>query len=197
MDNILIGSLFFFEIAILFIFLKKFKQLENNGLGTSQSNSEQQLVLKEMHHKVETELRIIHQDAKKMIVELQKIATFKEIEVRKQKEVVHKEMEELSSEFRGSIEQILHQLDQQHDKLISSKAQTEETLQDCQKAVAQAEILVSGLDKKLPFDEVLNKLERKKFEQARRLMVRGKSAQEIASATGLNLSQVDMIVHAN
>lgn len=185
-DFILIG-------AVLIAFKKK---QQSDPIEVLKAIHEEQKLLKEMRDSVRHEIEASHADMKLLYQKVSTIATETEHSLHSSslhlqqelQEALHKMKEDLQEPFR---------LAQKHRTALSTVMQKcKEARVILQKSTARAEQLALFFQKNVPYEQVLEEIEDKKYRDARFLLAKGLSPKEVSSELSLSESEIQLIASA-
>lgn len=155
--------------------------------------NEERRLLKELRQSVKEELEDGHRRSKEVLGRVSTIATEVEMEFRGGRDTLNKEMEEVLKEFSAKVEGLLGGLVKKQamiEKLLK-KVETEKTV--LAKALDRGDKLARFFTQNVPYEEVLEEIEDKKYSDARELLSRGITPPEVAKYLGLPESEVKLI----
>lgn len=155
--------------------------------------NEERRLLKELRQAVKEELEDGHRRSKEALSRVSTIATEVEMEFRGGRDTLNKEMEEVLREFSSKVEGLLGGLVKKQamiEKLLK-KVETEKA--GLVKALDRGDKLVRFFNQNVPYEEVLEEIEDKKYSDARELLSKGIKPNEVAKYLGLPESEVTLI----
>lgn len=192
MITALVIFLIIIDVILLAIVLRLGRQ-RINSLEILKELHEEKRHLKELQATFREETLQFQAQAKDLHQKMSQLATEAEMEIKSSSSVLSAELDRLlaglSQKLEFSVEGITR-----HRSAISAliqKSQRERQLLN--KSVSKAEKLLKFFNGKVPVDEVLEEIEDKKYVDARHLLAKGLTAEEVASEVGLSLSEVNLL----
>lgn len=181
MDLLLIGLVYFMS-------KQKFNPVE-----LLKEISNERSLLKELRESVKVEINEKYDRANVLYKKINAIAAEAEMEVKKSSTTLGNEMSEVLDEFSNRLSVSGEQITRQKAALgaILQKAAKEREL--LKKVVSRGEKLSKFFNGKIPYEEVLEEIEDKKYVDARHLLAKGLTPKEVSSEVGLAESEVSLI----
>lgn len=193
MNSILIISLFFLDIILLgaIIFVGRRQSTDNGGLLTELS--EERKYLTDLRTSLKEELEGIQRQGKAVLKQVSQIATEAEMEVKSSGDTLAKEMEDIVDQLSEKFHQPLEELSKQKKtvNLLLRRLDREKLLLN--KAIERGEKLSKFFNDKVPYEELIDELQDKKYKDARLLIAKGHKPESIAIELGLSKSEVKLI----
>lgn len=155
--------------------------------------TEERRLLEELRDGVRAELASAQEQNRQAVEKVGRLALEAEQEVKTGATVMQQSLDTVVAELRGGLEQSLAEVSQHAETLEKLVRQAGRQRLALQRLVQRAERLCRFFDKNVPYEEILDELEDKKYADARALIARGVSAQEIAQELGLTESEVRLI----
>ena len=155
-------------------------------------NNERTL-LKEFREGIQVELQEKYSKVESLYKKINAIAAEAEVEVKKSSELLSKEMSDVLDEFSDKLSLSGEQITRQKSALgaILQKAEKEREL--LKKVVHRGEKLSQFFNRQIPYEEVLEEIEDKKYLDARNLLSKGLTPKEVSIEVGLPESEVSLI----
>lgn len=192
MDVILLVGLVVLDLILLGLvyFLNKQKF---NPIDTLKELNHERSLLKEVRSGIENELHKKYQEFEDLYKKINTIAV----------ELDHSNTV-YSSNVKGEMQDLLHSFSEKMsdagDSLYHKKAALGTALQKADeqserliRLIRRAEKLSMFFSKSVPYEEVLEEIEDKKYIDARHLLAKGLSPEEVSKEIGLDLSEVGLI----
>ncbi len=191
MSNLLLIALIgmdFFLLGLVLIALRR--RQSPDLLGILKEMDQEQRVLKELRDSIRDDLDQKMVEVKRIYEKVTVIATDAEMELKSSSDFVSKEVAAVLEEARRELEAPLEEIASQRTRLSALLQKSKQERQILQKSMARAEKLSRFFDRRIPYQEVLEEIEDKKYSDARFLLSKGLSAQQVASE--LNLPETDV-----
>lgn len=155
--------------------------------------NEERRLLKELRQAVKEELEDAHRRSHDALRRVSTVATEVEMEFKGGRETMNKEMEEVLKEFSGKVETLLSGLTKKQamiEKLLK-KVETEKAVLG--KALERGDKLTRFFNQSVPYEEVLEEIEDKKYSDARELLSKGLKPRDVAKCLGMPEAEVTLI----
>ena len=181
MDLLLLGLVYFMS-------KQKFNPIE-----LLKEISNERKLLKEMREGIQFEIDSKYQKVEELYKKINAIAAEAEIEVKNTSETLSTDMAEVLDEFSQKLMVSGEQITRQKTSMgaIIQRASQERDL--LKKVVSRAEKLSKFFNGKIPYEEVLEEIEDKKYLDARHLLSTGMSPKDVSNEVGLAESEVSLI----
>jgi hypothetical protein len=189
----LFSVLIFLDVVLMLIFMK----LNRKNISMSQIlqtlteerdllNSQKQELLNELSSNV-SECKSYHDKVKVMATEVDQ-------DLSRCKNILSQEVTGTIEGMRGEIMETVSSLTQKQlgVEALLKKLQQEKTI--LQKNIVSAKALASVLGGKASYEAAIGDLESRKYQDARELIAKGKTAQEVAEDLGLSASEIQTIM---
>jgi hypothetical protein len=154
---------------------------------------EERKILKELQFAVKEEAEIGEQKCREILGRVTAIATDIEMEVKQNGEVINKEVEQIIAKISDQIQEPLKSINIKQASLEALLKKIEKERLVLNKSISRGEKLVKFFNGAVPYEEVLKEIEDKKYSDARQLLTKGFSPNEVASELGLPLSEVMLL----
>ncbi|NRA65224.1 MAG: hypothetical protein HRU19_12120 [Pseudobacteriovorax sp.] len=157
--------------------------------------SQEKRELKELAQSLKEDLSLKMSKADDIFKKINAVAAEAEIEARRYRETLNHEMSASLQEFSEKMEKTSQSLNRDRAAIGSlvSKAKGQREL--LRKSIRQGEKLAGFFNKKVPYEQVLEEIEDKKYTDARELLSKGMPIDEVALEVGLPSSEVALISH--
>ncbi|MBC7533151.1 MAG: hypothetical protein H7318_16390 [Oligoflexus sp.] len=199
MNQMLLGLLIavdFILIGLVVLALRR-KHETPASVGMLRELDHEHRLIKEMRDAVREDLLQKHAEMKMLYEKVAMIATEMDIELKSGANSLALEMEHVLQDARTRLDEYLTQIDKRRTGFSSllKKAQEERSL--LQKALSRGEKLTKFFDSTVPYQDVLEELEDKKYVDARHMLARGLAPSQVARELGLQESEVQLIASMN
>ncbi len=154
-------------------------------------------LIKEMRDAVREDLQQKHAEMKLLYEKVAMIATETDMELKSGVQSLQSEIEALLGEARHRLEESIQQIDKRRTGFSSLLKKAGEERQLLQKALTRGEKLTKFFDSSVPYQDVLEELEDKKYVDARHMLSRGIAPAQVARELGLAESEVQLIASMN
>jgi hypothetical protein len=194
MSNLLLVMLIAIDLILIgLVFIALRRRQAPDILHVIREMDQEQRLLKEMRDSVKEELEQKHADMKQLYERVAAMATDAEIELKNSGSIVSQEVATVLAEAQRHMEEPLKLMTRHRTRLSALIQKSQEERQILQKSMARAEKLARFFDKRIPYQEVLDEIEDKKYSDARFLLSKGLSPEQVARELGLPASEVQMI----
>lgn len=194
MNNLLLIVLIGIDLILVgLVFIALRRRQTPDLLGLLKEIDQEQRVLRELRDSIRDELEGKHGEMKRIYDKVTVLATDAEMELKASSEFVGKEVGQVLEDARKQLEAPLEDLAKHRTRLSSLLQKSLQERQLLQKSMARAEKLSRFFDKRIPYQEVLEEIEDKKYMDARFLLSKGLSPQQVAKELSLPESDVQLI----
>lgn len=154
---------------------------------------EEKTVLKELHANIREELGQQLKKARDVYDKVSRIATECEMEMGSSKKVLTTEIQAVFDEYAERVEGYVNELGKHRSSLSALNQKSQRERQLLGKAISRGEKLAMFFNRKVPYEEVLEEIEDKKYTDARHLLSKGMSVSDVAIEVGLAESEVKLL----
>lgn len=183
-------------IGLVLLALRK-KQETPASVGMLREIDHEHRLIKEMREAVREDLLQKHAEMKMLYEKVATIATETDMELKSGAHSLAQEMEHVLQDARSRLDEYLTQIDKRRTGFSSLLKKAQEERQLLQKALSRGEKLTKFFDSTVPYQDVLEELEDKKYVDARHMLARGLEPAQIARELGLAESEVQLIASMN
>lgn len=176
-------------VAGIFLYLKYNK----NQSGVLEAITEERIALKRIRAEFDDALQQAHGTIDKKLSQFRQLAAETEREATSAKTRIKEALESVLEEFGNKLEEPLKEFSRRQNSLegmIRLSGQTRDSLLE---AVRKGEVLSKFFHEDIPYEQLLKDIELKKYDDARKLMVKGVPREQIARELGLRSAEVDLI----
>jgi hypothetical protein len=182
LDFVLLGAV---------IYLGKKRVSDNNEMILE--ITEERRYLTELRNSIQEDLENSRIQSKDYLNRVTQIATEAELEVKAGGSTLTKEMEVIGGQLANKFEKPLQELAKRQANLdtLLRRVDTEKLL--LLKALERGEKLIEFFNKNVPYEDVIEAIKDKKYQDARQLLARGHAPEKVAKELGMNHSEVRML----
>ncbi len=154
-------------------------------------------LIKEMREAVREDLAQRHAEMKVLYEKVAMIATETDVELKSGAQSLQVELEHILADARDRLDTYLEEIDKRRTGLsvLVKKAAEERLL--LQKALSRGEKLTKFFDTTVPYQDVLEEIEDKKYVDARHMLAKGVKPAQVARELGLQEAEVQLIASMN
>lgn len=192
MELFLFFILFAFDCALLWLLLKG-NTKHAHTIDNLHIISEERRVISDLHENMKKEMMDLRSEIHAKSDQIKRIATEIELEVQSSKEILQQECEASASLIKDMIGKPLEELSRTYVSTKRLLARIEKEKETISRVVTKGEKICQFIDQRIPYEELLNDLEDKKYSDARALLALGKSPREVASHLGLTEGEVRLV----
>lgn len=174
--------------AVFFVNRKQTNQAELLGELT-----EERQFLTELRNSIHEEMQQVQARSKETIKKITHMATEVEQEVKSGGKNMASEVEKVVEELSSQFEQPLKQLNRKQAAIENLIRRADKQRQLLTRALERSEKLTNFFNKQLPYEDVIEQLQDKKYQDARHLLAKGLSAEEVAREVGMPSSEVRLL----
>jgi DNA-binding phage protein len=195
MNTILLTILIAVDLILLGLVLVALRRKRETPASVSilRELDHEHRLIKQMREAVREDLAAKHGEMKAIYEKVATIATETDMELKSGAQSLQAEMEHVMAEARQRLEEYLDQIDKRRTGLSALVKKTAEERQLLQKALSRGEKLTKFFDSTVPYQDVLEELEDKKYVDARHMLARGIKPAQVARELGLQEAEVQLI----
>lgn len=160
-------------------------------------------ILKEIHQEKEAlkeltltlaeDIKQHYSKARQLLDKVSLIATELEVELKEGKATIAKDVDSLLDEYTDTFKKELAEISRQKSILGSTLQEAKKSREILNRSVQRANKLAMFFKKKVPYEEVLEEIEDKKYVDARYLLSQGMVITDVAKEVGLPESEVKLL----
>lgn len=192
MDSILLILLIVVDIALLGVVYFLGKQ-RINPVEIIKEVDEERRRLTELHTTIRDEMKLAQQKSRDLYEKISALANDIEMETKSGGKNLAEEVEQLFGEFSKKIEHPIKQITKKQasmENLLKKASKEKEVLV---KILSRGEELIKFFNKNIPYEEVLQEIEDKKYADARHLLSQGLEPDRVAKELNLPESEVSLL----
>ncbi|RZA11009.1 MAG: hypothetical protein EOP10_33780 [Proteobacteria bacterium] len=186
----------FILIGLVLIALRRKKETPAT-VGILRELDHEHRLIKQMREAVREDLAMKHSEMKALYEKVAMIATETDMELKSGAQSLQSEMEHVMADARQRLDDYLEQIDKRRTGLSGLVKKAAEERQMLQKALSRGEKLTKFFDSTVPYQDVLEELEDKKYVDARHMLARGILPAQVARELGLQEAEVQLIASMN
>ncbi len=192
MVTFLLAALVLLDIGLLMAILALRKR-QIVQIGMIEDLTEERRILTDLRNSIQDELEVAGIKTRETLEKVTHIATEAEQEVKMGSETLAKEMEKVVSQLSERFDGPLMDLSKKQTaiEMLIKRIEQEKVL--LHKLVTRGEKICKFFDKRVPYEEVLQEIEDKKYTDARHLLTKGMSPETVAHELGLSESEVRLV----
>lgn len=192
MITALIVFLIVMDIVLLAIVYRLGKQ-RINPVDILKEIHEEKRRTKELQASFREEAQQFHIQSKDLHQRMVRLATEAEMEINSSGKTLSTELDRLLEDLTKKVEISVGDITRHRSSISSLIQKSQQERQFLNKSVSKAEKLLKFFRGKIPVDEVLEEIEDKKYIDARHLLAKGLSVEEVATEIGLPISEVNLL----
>lgn len=193
MISFLLVLVLVFDICLLlYVYFSSKKQVRYTDLLNV--FKEERLVLEEMRGSFKEEVSHAKKELKALCQRAETIVTESEMIFQQAKSNIDEASKELSSEISSHLSMSLLDVQKRCENLDRLMRQSEFNKNLLLKGIEKAEILTQFFNEKIPYEELIEEIEDKKFVDARTLLSKGVCAEDVARQVNMPLSEVRLLL---
>lgn len=155
--------------------------------------SEERRLLNELRTSVQEELEAAHNKARETLEKATRLAAEAEQEVKSGGHTIAQEMGAVADELTTKFEEPLKELAKKQAYLETLLKRVDQEKTVLGKLLTRGEKICKFFDERVPYREVLEEIEDKKYADARNLLAKGKSPSDVAHELGMSESEVRLV----
>jgi hypothetical protein len=192
MDFFLFITLFLFD-AILLWFLLKGKTKQVDTLDTLNLMNEERKMITDLHENIKKEMADLRIEIRRKIDHINHLATEIDQEIQSSKGIIQEECNASASIIKEMIGKPIEDLSKRYVSTKRLLTRIEKEKETITRVITKGEKICQFIDQRIPYEELLNDLEDKKYSDARALLALGKTPREVASHLGLTEGEVRLV----
>jgi len=195
MTTILLVMLFALDIVILaYIYVTRRKTTEFD-VNLAQEMNEERRILSELRDSVRQELQNHSRQSKEALDRVSRIAAEVDQEFKNNAGTIASDLETVVKGLEGRFEVPFQRLVTKEAAIESLGRRLEKQKLSLQKLVERGEKICRFFDQRLPFEQILDEIEDKKYVDARHLLTQGMKPAEVSKELGISLSEIHLIAN--
>lgn len=155
--------------------------------------TEERRLLTELRTSVQEELEAAHGKARETLEKATRLAAEAEQEVKSGGHTIAQEMESVANQLTSRFEEPLKELSRKQSYLETLLRRVEQEKSVLAKLITRGEKICKFFDERVPYQEVLEEIEDKKYADARSLLAKGKAPGAVAVELGMSESEVRLV----
>jgi len=168
------------------------KKIDNRHLIVELT--EERRYLTELRNSIQEDLENARSHSQELLKRMTHIAAEAEQEVKGGGDTLAKEMDEVAKRLANQFEEPLKELSRRQSSFEGLLRRSDQEKSLLLKALDRAEKLSRFFDQKIPYEDVLQEIQDKKYNDARQLLAQGVQPDKVAKELGLNLGEVHLLV---
>ncbi len=199
MNQILLAALIGVDCVLIVLVLLALRKRQDTPATVSilRELDHEHRLIKEMREAVREDLVQKHAEMKVLYEKVSRIATETDMELKSGAQALAQDIDHVLQDARQRLDGYLTQIDKRRTGFSSLLKKAQEERQFLQKALSRGEKLTKFFDSTVPYQDVLEELEDKKYVDARHLLARGLAPSQVARELGLAESEVQLIASMN
>ncbi len=195
MNQILLAVLVGIDILLVGLVLLSFRARRTHPISMDilKEIDHEHRLIKELRATVSEDLERRYQDMKNLYDKVSTLATEADVELKSSGNFMSREVAQAMEEARAQMEEPLQLMTKQRTRLSALIQKSQKEREFLQKAIQRAEKLAKFFNQNIPYEELLEEITDKKYSDARFLLAKGLSAQQVAKELGLPESEVQLI----
>ena len=192
MTTILLVSLVLLDMALLaaVFFLNRRQEAH---IELVEEMTEERRLLTELRQSVHEELEAAHGKARETLDKATRLAAEAEQEVKSGGQTIATEMEAVAATLTERFAEPLKELGKKQSYLESLLRRVDQEKTVLAKLISRGEKICKFFDERVPYQEVLEEIEDKKYSDARSLLAKGKAPGAVALELGMSESEVRLV----
>jgi len=192
MTSFLLAALVLLDVGLLACFYFLNRRQEAN-IELIEELAQERLLLTELRSSVQEELESAQFKAKEALNHITKIATEAELEVKNGGSTIARELEGVVGQLTEKFEIPLKDLAKRTGYLenLLRKVDTEKRV--LKNLIGRSEEVIRFYDDKVPYEQVIEEIESKKYSDARALLAKGLTVENISSELNMSISEVKAV----
>ena len=165
---------------------------KGTDLAISDLTAERELI-SNLQSTIKKDISITNAEQKTMMSKLSMIAAEIEQEVSSQKSGITENLDEITSELAKEFEAPLRELTRKQNAIEALYKRLKQERLEVDRATEKASQLIKFFNDKVPYEDILSELEDKKYMDARRLLSKGMSPDEVSNRLGLPVAELEVM----
>ena len=192
MSTLVLGAIIAVDILLIAGMYILLRNQRGTDLAVSDLTAERELI-SNLQSTIKRDISATNAEQKTMMSKLSKIAAEIEQEVSTQKSGITENLDEITSELAKEFEAPLRELTRKQNALEALYKRLKQERSEVEKATAKAAQLTKFFNDKVPYEDILSELEDKKYMDARRLLSKGLSTDEVSNRLGLPIAEIEVM----
>ena len=193
MNNLLLLAVIVFYVVLLYLFLKMRTDKEHNSEILREVLQEKRQIT-DMVSVYSDELKALSTEAKDTYDKINMIAAEAELELESAGDVISKQVKVVLDEISVDITQKFSDIEKKKASFEEFNQSLEKNRKTLIRLIGRAEKLAKFFNDNIPYEQVLEEIEDKKYMDARHLLANGYSPEEVSAELNLSSSEVKLLV---
>ena len=193
MNDILLFAVILFDLVLLFLFMK-LKTDNESSSEVLREVLEEKRQITDMVAAYSDELKALSREAKDTYDRINMIAAESALELENAGSIISSQVEKVLEDLSGEISSNFEKISSNKSSLEEYNLSMSKTKKSLSRLVNRAEKLIKFFNDSVPYEQVLEEIEDKKYMDARHLLADGYSPEEVSSELNLSVSEVKLLV---
>lgn len=192
MTTVLLVALVLLDMALLAVVFFLNRRQETH-IELVEELTEERRLLTELRTSVQEELEAAHGKARETLEKATRLAAEAEQEVKSGGHTIAQEMNAVADQMTARFEEPLKDLARKQTYLESLLRRVDQEKTVLAKLISRGEKICKFFDERVPYQEVLEEIEDKKYADARSMLAKGKAPHAVAVELGMSESEVRLV----
>lgn len=192
MSTLVLGAIIAVDVLLIFGMYILLRNQKGTDLAISDLTAERELI-SNLQSTIKKDISITNAEQKTMMSKLSMIAAEIEQEVSSQKSGITENLDEITSELAKEFEAPLRELTRKQNAIEALYKRLKQERLEVDRAMEKASQLIKFFNDKVPYEDILSELEDKKYMDARRLLSKGMSPDEVSNRLGLPVAELEVM----
>lgn len=155
--------------------------------------TEERLTLKRVRAEIRDEMEQAKSYIDSEVTNYKRLAAEVEEETKTGKSQIQENLKEVITEFSHSFEEPLKELSRKQNSLEGAIRLAGKERTQLLNAIKKGQLISKFFNQEIPYEQLLKDIELKKYDDARKLIGQGYSADQVAKELGMRASEIEMI----
>lgn len=192
MSTLVLGAIIAVDVLLIFGMYILLRNQKGTDLAISDLTAERELI-SNLQSTIKKDISITNAEQKTMMSKLSMIAAEIEQEVSSQKSGITENLDEITSELAKEFEAPLRELTRKQNAIEALYKRLKQERLEIDRATEKASQLIKFFNDKVPYEDILSELEDKKYTDARRLLSKGMTPDEVSNRLGLPVAELEVM----
>ena len=192
MSTILISVLIFVDLLLIAVVYQLIKKKPVDGLVLREV-SDERAMLTELRRSIEEELNSARRESQMHLEKVSQIAAEVEQDLRTSTQTISGQVEEIANDITEKLNEPIKKLAKKQMSIESLLKRVDQQKEGLSKMLERGEKLVRFFNSSLSYEEILEEIEDKKYNDALQLMAKGIKPEKVALEVGISQSEARLL----
>lgn len=188
----LLAILAIFDIFLLGLILSQNKKMPNTE-EIFKDLREERLAITSLSENFKNEMTYLQTESKKRLDKMSNLALEVEMDIKNFKEILSEDVDKVCTQLMTKVENSTTRMKEQMLAVEAMNQNADSQRQLLGRSLKRAESLVQFFQKEVPYEDILNDIRDKKYQDARVLLTEGIPISQVAKEIGLSENEIKLM----